>query len=169
MEQNGIIYEIKSKYTLKHIYDYIQDELFPQKIFYHSKVFQNKIEINYSYCYKKYLEEMGFELNKYLYIDEEMYEKDRLRKEYDNFISKNKLNKTKFENIIYEVMNNQNEIDKKKYINIDSPLFGILSKTKVFENYFIYISQKNLEQYELKNDYILFFKSLNNSGRKFNR
>ena len=132
-----MIYEIKSKYILKHRYDYIQDELFPQKIFFHSKIFQNKIEINYSYCYKKYLEELNFDLTKYLYKDEEMYEKDILRNEYDNFILKNKLNKTKFEEIIYDIVNSQKEIDKKNYINIDSPLFEIISKTIVFENYFI--------------------------------
>ena len=44
MEGKRMINEIKSKYMLKHIYDYIQDELFPQKIFFHSKIFQKKLK-----------------------------------------------------------------------------------------------------------------------------
>ena len=40
---------------------------------------------------------------------------------------------------MFEVVNKQNEKDEEKYINIDSSLFEILSKTKVFDK--IYIQQ----------------------------
>ena len=150
-----MIPEIKSKYMLIHIYNFIEDKNFPHKLLFHSKKYQNKLEINYSYCYEKYLDELHFELKDFLYQNEKEYKKDILSKKYDNFIIKNKLNKDKFEKIIYEVINNKNEKDEKYYINIDSPLLEILSKTKVFDKIFtIYISQKNIDEYKLKDEYI---------------
>ena len=107
-------------------------------------------------------------MNKYLYKDEKEYEKDILKKEYDNFILDNYLNKEKFEKIIYEIINNQNEMNEKEYVNIDSPLFGIISKTKDFDkNYIIYISQKNIDEYNLKDNYIIRFNNLNNSKGEY--
>ena len=150
-----MISEIKSKYVLLHIYDFIKDKNFAHKLIFYSKKYQNKLDINYSYCYEKYLDELHFDLNDFLYTDENKYKKDILKKEYDNFIIKNKLNKDKFEKIIYEVINNKNEKDEKYFINIDSPLFEILSKTKVFDKIFtIYISQNNIDEYKLKDEYI---------------
>ena len=59
-----------------------------------------------------------------------------------------KLNKKEFENILSDVIRNKElkEINKKKpseiLIDIDSPLFEIISKTNAFDNnYTIYISQ----------------------------
>ena len=112
-----MISEIKSKYILMHIYNFISDKNFPLKLLFYSKKYQNKLEINYSYCYEKYLEELHFKLNDFLYKNEDEYKKDILREEYDNFIIKNGLNKDKFEKIIYEVINNKNEKDEKYYIN----------------------------------------------------
>ena len=158
MENKGTINEIKSKYILKNIFNYIQNKNFEPKLFFYSKYFRKKLNINYSLCYQKYLYSMRFYINDYLYIDQCFYEKDILKNEYDNFISNNKLNKEKFEKIIYEIINNQNEINinKNQYINIDSPLFEIISKTKDFDkNYTIYISQKNIDEYKLKEDYII--------------
>ena len=167
-----MISKIKSKYILLHTYNFIEDKQFALKLFFYSKNYQNKLEINYSYCYEKYLDELHFNLNDFLHKEEEEYEKDTLRKEYDNFITKNKLNKGKFEKIIYEVINNKYEKDEdedeEKYINIDSPLFEILSKTKVFDKiYTIYISQKNIDEYKLKDDYIKAINNLNNSNIKY--
>ena len=150
-----MIPEIKSKYMLMHIYNFIKNKNFSHKLLIHSKKYQNKLELNYSYCYKKYLNELHFDLKDFLYQNEKEYKKDILRKEYDNFIIKNKLNKDKFEKIIYEVINNKNEKDEEIYINIDSPLFEILSKTKVFDKIFtIYISQEKIDEYKLKEEYI---------------
>ena len=149
-----MISEIKSKYMLMRVYNFIEDKNFAHKLLFYSKKYQNKLEINYSYCYEKYLEELHFDLNDFIHRYEDEYKKDILRKEYDNFIIKNGLNKDKFEKIIYEVINNKNEKDE-KYINIDSPLLEILSKTKVFDKIFtIYISQKNIDEYKLKDEYI---------------
>ena len=54
------------------------------------------------------------------------------------------------------------------YINIDSPLFEIISKISHFEkNYTIYISQKNIDEYNLINKYIKLFDKLNKLNIKF--
>ena len=159
-----MIHEIKSKYILKHILNYIEDKNFQLKLFFHSKYFQTKLEINLLYCYKKYLDELGFDYNRYLYKEEDKYKKDILINEFNNFILKNNLDEEKFKKILYEVIKNQNDKDEKKYINIDSPLFEIISKIKDFGKlYTIYISQKNIDEYKLKDEYIKMFKKLNDS------
>ena len=136
---------IKSKYIIKHINDFIQDKQFALKLFSCSKNYQKKYDINYSSCYKKYFEHLHFNLNEYLYLSQSQYKKDILKNEYDKFISKNKLDKAKFEKVVYGLVNNQNENDSETYISIDSPLFEILSKTKIFDKkYTLYISKKNM-------------------------
>ena len=160
--------KLKSKYISNDIFDYIEDDNFKLKLFYYSKYFQNKLNLNLSYCYKNYLDKLDFDFNNYLYKDENQYKKDILTKEYGNFISKNKLDKAKFGNIVYEVINNQVEVNEEKKINIDSPLFEIISKTKDFDKYYtIYLSQKNIDECKLKNDYALIFNKLNTSNIKY--
>ena len=99
--ENKKISKIKSKYILMRIYNFIQDKKFPHKLLFYSKKYQNRIDINYSYCYEKYLKELHFDLNDFLYQNVKGYKKDMLRKKYDNFLRKNGLNKGKFEKIIY--------------------------------------------------------------------
>ena len=169
MEKKRMIYEIKSKYIIKHIYNYIQDKHFALKLFFYSKYFQIRLDINYSYCYKKYLDEMQFQLCDYLHC-RYMYKKDLLRTKYDNFLLENKLNKEEFEHIIYEIESNQNEIDKtdKKYIDLNSPLFEMLSKINDFDKFFtIYIPQEDIDKNKLKDDYKSIFNELNESNIKY--
>ena len=159
-----MIHKIKSKYILKNILNYIENKNFQLKLFFHSKYFQTKLEINLLSCYKKYLDELGFDFKRYLYKEEDEYEKDILTKQFNDFILKNNLDKEKFNKILYEVIKNQNDKDEEKYINIDSPLFEIISKIKDFGKlYTIYISQKNMDEYKLKDEYIKMFKKLNDS------
>ena len=52
--------------------------------------------------------------------------------------------------------------DNEKLINIESPLFEILSKTRNFGKIFtIYISQKIIDKHKLKDEYKKFFDKLN--------
>ena len=80
MEKNLLIDYIKSKYVSKHIYNFIKDKNFAKKLFFYSKCLQNKLDINYSYCYKKNLNDLHFDLNDYLYQNEKKYEKELLKK-----------------------------------------------------------------------------------------
>ena len=117
MEKKRNIYNIRSKYILMHILNYIQDNKFKLKLFSYSKDFRNKLDINNLTYYKIYLDAINFDLNKYLFLTEHKYEKGKLKKEYNDFISQNKLNKKQFEKMIYEGMNNQNksEINERKF------------------------------------------------------
>ena len=163
-----MINQIKSKYILNHINNFIEDNYFWQKLFAYSKCFKNKLDIDYSYAYENFFTKIKFDLNRYLYKDETKYEKDKLREEYDKFILENKLNKEQFEKIIYEVINNKKQMNEEHYINIDSPLFDILSKTEFFDkNYIIYISQKNIDECKLLYDYIILFNKINNLNIKY--
>ena len=48
-----MIHKIKSKYILKHILNYIEGKNFQLKLFFHSKYFQTKLEINLLSCFIK--------------------------------------------------------------------------------------------------------------------
>ena len=84
----------------------------------------------------------------------------------------NNFNKEEFENILYEILKRKeiediNEINKKEYYNqfidIYSPLFELMSKTKTFGKYTIYISLGC----KLKEDYIILFNKLNKSNANY--
>ena len=177
MENQGIMNKIKSIYIIHNIFNYIIDSNLQLKLFIYSKYFQNKLNIKFIYK-EKYLKKIGFNLEDYLFSDKEEYIKDFLRKKYENFIIDNKLNKVKFEDILYEVLENKkikdideeevNKINKdsEKLIDINSPLFEIISKTKILEKYFsIYISQ-DIESNESKKYYI-YINKLNKSNNDF--
>ena len=94
-----------------------------------------------------------------------------MAKEYNNFIEINKFNKEKLGKILSEIFEDiieTKETKKENYINIESPLFGIISKIKDFGTYYIiYISQKKIDEYLLKEDYKILFNKLNNSNLKY--
>ena len=71
MNNGAMINKIKSKYILKYLFNYIGNTSFELKIFIHSKYFQNKLNLTQSYYYKKFLDSLGFNLNKYIYKEED--------------------------------------------------------------------------------------------------
>ena len=66
MENQGIIYKIKSIYIIKNISKYLKDNQ-KQKLFIYSKYFQNQLNIEYIDAKEKYLKNIGFDINEYLY------------------------------------------------------------------------------------------------------
>ena len=172
MENEGIIYKIKSIYIIKNILNYIKaNEI--QKLFLYSKYFQNQLNIEYIDAKEKYLKKIGFDINEYLYINEDKYELNVLNEKYDKFLSETKINKNLLENLIYEIYENKQikGINQKKetYINIDSPLFDIISKLSHFEkNYTICIYQKIIDEYNLIYEYMnKFFDKLKKPNIKY--
>ena len=172
MENPGLINKINSSYILKDIFNYIKDKNFKMKLFFYSKSFQNRLGIKIDYKIK-YLEKIGFNIDEYLDIDEDYYKKDILTHKYNKFLFENKLDKEKFQNILYEVLENKKYINEEitiikgsdKFINIESPLFEKISKIKNFgNNYTINISQKNIDKYNLKDFYANIFEKLNKSN-----
>ena len=118
MENQGIIYKIKSIYITKNIFNFIKDKNIQLKLFRNSKYFQKILNINYIDCKEKYLKNIGFNINEYLHIKEEEYENNILNQKYDKFLLEKKINKKKFEEIIYEILENKQEkkIKKMKFL-----------------------------------------------------
>ena len=98
---------------------------------------------------------MNFDLDKYLYVKPNSFKKYFFTKEYNKFLMEKKVNKKKLENIIYNIFENEEikdideeDVDKikdhEKLINIESPLFKILSKTKILEKYLQFIYHKKI-------------------------
>ena len=174
MDNDELINNIKSKYILNYIFNYIKDKNYKDKLFLYSKKYQVKFDIKLIGLKESYLKKINFDLDKYLYTKPNLFKKDSLEKEYNNFLLENKLNKERFENIISDIYENkeikdieEEDVDKikdhEKLINIESPLFKILSKTKNFKKSFIiYISQRIIDEYKLKDEYIKIFEELNN-------
>ena len=130
---------------------------FQLKLFLYSKKFQKEFDINLIILKGKYLQKIEFDLDEYLYIKSYLLKKDYLTKEYNNFFKSKKLNKETIEKIIYDIFENkkikdidEEDVDKikenEKLINIDSPLFNILSKSKNFSK-----NKLNLMKKELRN------------------
>ena len=179
MKKKELINNIKSKHIFDYIFEYIKEKTFQLKLFLYSKKFQKKFDINLIILKEKYLQKIKFELDKYLYVKPNLFKKDYLTIEYNNFLEARKLNKETIENIIYDIFENKKikdidevDVDKKKeygkLINIESPLFNILSKTKNFSIIFtIHISQIIIDEYKLKEDYIKCFDNLNKLDIKY--
>ena len=109
MENIHFILNINSIYILKNIFNYIKDNNFQLKLFKYSKHFQNKLNLKVFYQ-EKYLKKIRFNISNYLHTEE--YNKDYLNKKYEEFLSKNAFNKNEFENIIYNILANIDNIDK---------------------------------------------------------
>ena len=62
MDSKGIICEIKSKYVLDHIFNFIEDKYYKLKVVIHSKYVKKKYEINNSIIQQNYLDKLGFDL-----------------------------------------------------------------------------------------------------------
>ena len=177
--KKNIINNIRSKHILNSIFKYIKDKNFQDKLFAYSKKLQIKFEIKLVGFKENYLKKIKFDLDKYLYIEPDLYKDNCLSIEYHKFLKEKKIKKEKIENFIYDIFENkeiidvdEEDIDKikenEKLINIESPLFNILSKTKNFGKIFtIHISQRTIDKFELKDEYIKLFDKLNNLNIKY--
>ena len=179
MVNEELINKIKSKHVLNYIFNYIKDNNFKDKLFLYSKKFQKNIDIKLIGLKENYLKKIKFDLGKFLYIEPNSFKIDYLTTEYNKFLKKKEINKEKIENIIYDIFDNkkiksidEEDVDrikeKENYINFESPLFEILSKTKNFAKIFtIHISQKIIDEYKLKKKYKTLFDKLNNFNIKY--
>ena len=107
MKNEELLNDIKSKHILNYIFDYIKDENFKVKLFLYSKKFQMKLDINLFELKEQYLKKLKFDLDKYLYIEPNLFKKDFLTIEYNNFLKEAKINKEIIENIIYDIFENK--------------------------------------------------------------
>ena len=84
--ENQILNKIKSSYIIKNLFNYIKDTNFQLQLFIYSKFYQIKLDINPIIYKEKYIDKIGFDINKYLHIKgKEINKKDYLIQEYDIF------------------------------------------------------------------------------------
>ena len=167
MDNDCLINNIKSKYIINNIFNYIRDEGFEEIFFLYSKKFQNKLKIKFIVLKQKYLKKIGFNLNQFLHTNNDD-DKNYLINKYNSFIKEKNINKEKLENFLYDIMENKNEkkvkIFKEGLIDIYSPFFKMMSTTKNLHKYFIInLSFKKYNEDKIK-EYNNIFNILNNSN-----
>ena len=180
MENTSILAKIKSNYILKNIFNYILSKNFILKFFVYSNYFKKRLDLQLINYQEGYLNQFNMVLFDYLFFNEkEFYSKDfnknSLKEKLDNDISKNKLNMNKIECIIIDYFKISQEIVKIELesfneipIDIYSPFFNCISKTKFFETRFtINIFVNLIEKFNLKKDYIEAFNELNKSNSNY--
>ena len=96
MEEKIILNKIKSKYILKEIFLYIKDIKFKLKLFIHSKLFQNKLDMKIDYN-ALYIDNLGINFDQFFCFEDKVkneikFDKDIMRKKLEKFLFKSKLN-----------------------------------------------------------------------------
>ena len=66
MKNTHLIIEIKSKYILEKIFDYIKDDKFKMKLFSYSKLFQSKLNLSIVDYQIAFLNKINFNYRNYL-------------------------------------------------------------------------------------------------------
>ena len=190
-----MIENISSKYILNKIFGYIKDDNnFSLKLFFYSKTFQKKYEININDYITENCIKNGLSIDNYLLynINEHNEDENYYIKDFDKQMLYKKLKedsikyKIDFEILkiilydlgvkslkdkntnedVYEIK--YNEKKEKKLIDIYSPFFEVLSKNEMLEYFYtIRIDIETIQKYNLKNDYISAFKNLNESNIKY--
>lgn len=171
MKKKGILKQINSKYIINNIFEYIKDDIIKLQLFKYSKLFKNILNLNI-FCYqKKYFEKIGINFFKYLYLYDDkslvryanIFEKDCLVNKLQKDLLYINLNKKIVEDYIIKYFESYDysKDDKVKYIEVYSPFFDILLKSKIFEEFTLPISVEFIEKNNLKNDYITAIKKLN--------
>ena len=187
--------KIKSEYILRNLFEFIDDETYPLKLFVYSKLFQKKMEIDLFAYQKKYFNSKaeGNFIDYLFYHDDEQnekypkdFDKDLLCKQLKEDSIKYNFDINNFKNYIYNTLcriyardyKNINSSDDIPYfinaeeqyylINIYSPIFEAISKSGMLEYcYLISINTKNIIKNNLINDYISVFDNLNKSNIKY--
>ena len=162
----SILENIKSKYCLNYIFDYIKDDSFKFRIFVHSKLFQTKLDLNITQYHIKYLER--FKLDPIRFLSFQNMNSDIclgtkvLKDGLIKYLSDKKINNDIFQEYSLKYFElyfkYKNEIF---YIDIFSPLLDKLSESReVFEKIFIILNLQNIRKYNLELNYNSFFQKL---------
>ena len=174
MKKNKILEKLKPLSFIKSIFNYVKYDNFKLKLFTYSKFFQKKLNIQLIDYQEKYINRFGINLNDYLAFKSNYKENELKKKLEDKLIKKNiDINYNDIQNLSIKHFEKQfQEYKDKNYknkimIDIYSPFFESLSKNEIFENFTIKINIKDIEQFDLKNDYISIFYKLNKSKSNY--
>ena len=172
-----ILTKIKSIYILDLLFDYIEDENFKYKLVVHSKYHQNLMNIKLIDYKMAYLDNSDAQLIDYLYnsnnILEDKFDKNIYEKKIEKDLKRiGKIDRKDLDELVlkyYEEIKDEkkNEGEYLYYeddslIDVFSPFFDIISKSKIFYQYTIPISINVIKKYNLKNEYVSIFKSKSN-------
>ena len=159
---------------------HIQDNNLKLKLFFHSKSFQEILNIKYIDYKEEYFKKIRLNLNKYLLYDDKENDKEALNNNLQRFLNKKKLNKDNIINLVYDIYSNKKvegleeedvgtfNVNYGYLIDIFSPFFNVMSKTEFFEKrYCIPIIEDFIEKNKLNNDYKNIFEKLNKSNIKY--
>ena len=175
MNSDNILQKISSKYIFQAIFDYIPDDKIKMKIVLYSKSIQDKLDLSIFDYQEIYFQNIGFNIYRYFSHfskDAELKNNEEilLLKKFDDDLLKFKIDIDDVIKYSFNYFQNVDEkeiVDDYKYIDVYSPFFYIISKTKMLEKFIIPISTELIANFKLKTLYITSFKKLNESNIKY--
>ena len=167
---NKLLEKISSKVILKKIFNYIQNDMLKYKLFIHSKLFQEKLDIHI-YDYKEiYLNKREINLFDYWKLDYNKYDEDIIKKLKENLLYTHTNNKIIKPYLLYYINKYNNKLlsefnENKIIINIFSKLLQTFSSLNIFDKIFSILINKKKE-YKI-NDIKKLIDYLNNNNIKY--
>ena len=174
MEDKFFLDKIESKYILKVITSYIKDENFVLKLISNSKHFQKLFDIELTDYQEKYFEKRIY-YESYLYSFTPLKDINLLRKQLKEFSLEFPINESIIKKLAVRYFKKYldknkdfNFYEKSKMISFYSPFFNDLSKEENFGKIFsIDFPIGTMNELNLRNDYLSFFETLNNSNSNY--
>ena len=171
----SLLEKIKSKYIFNKIFDYISNDFFKLKLFIHSKTLQKKFDFQIEYRFsflKEYLKVKEFILLDLINKDLDTNYFYRKLNDILDFIHLTHEESKEMSGIIYKnyIKEQKKNLKISKYtdflstIDIYSPFIEFAIPN---DFHFINIPLDDIDKYNLKNDYISFFKKHNERDTKF--
>ena len=164
--------EIKSKYILEIIFQFIKDKNIKLKLFVHSKYFQNLFDLSLYNFQKEYLHSLKnykSYYDDYLCLFSVYAKKTSLSDKYNKYIkSLNNIPREIIERDIFELIVKNSEIYSQSKIDIYSPLFNsFINNSSLLDKLSINIPLDIIIKNNLEDDYIKLFKELNENHHKY--
>ena len=174
MKKNKIIEQLKPLSLLNFIFNYVKDDNLKLKLFTYSKFFQKKFSIQLIDYQERYINQLGINFNNYLAVKYKYKENELKMKLEDNLLKNNidininDIQKIAIKNFEKKMKLYQDKINNNEFfIDIYSPFFDSLSKNEIFDNFTIKINVEDIEEFNLKNDYITIFDKMNKSNSNY--
>ena len=160
--------KITNKYDLHRIFEYINDYKFKFKLFKLSASFQKKLDLELYNYQEEYLKQFGINLVNYFsyyndynfdtFSNNLYYEKEKKREKIEEEYLKSKYDLSIIQNFVDGYFKNYEE-NINKILDIDSPFFCTISKTKKLDE--IFLIPVLIEKEADKKKYLTVFKELN--------
>ena len=185
MKNTHLIIEIKSKYILEKIFDYIKDDKFKMKLFSYSKLFQSKLNLSIVDYQIAFLNKINFNYRNYLKFSintfgQQHFDRQYLIHQFQDDLLKYNINSNDVSTIInyyfrnnksptiQEKNKNKNNINSGIEIDIFSPYFEFLFKEDIFKNFCIIIPLIRIRKFNLINEYNSIFAQLTQRKSNYN-